>query len=530
MKIELIELLGGKENIIKSEKKDELLHVFIKDAGLVNSLKIKEMITIESVQMKRNRVIISFNTKKSEGKNMSKNYSELADKIITLVGGKENVNYFTHCVTRLRFTIKNKSLVSDEEIKTINEVIGVNWSGNQLQVIVGPIVSEVYDAICRSYDFKKEDMIEEVNDAKKKSGVKEKFLDFTATISACLYPMINIFVAAGLLKVLLILLLYTPLITETSSTYLVLSFAADAAFYFMPIYVGAAAAKRFNSNIYIAMFLCAMLISPTFITYVTSGTELSLFGLPVYAGSYASTLFPSIMVVFVMSHVERFIEKHSPAIIKDISVPFLTILVMIPLTLCVLAPLGSVLGTYLSDFIMWLYDKTGIIAIVLFAFLYPIMVITGMHAAIVPVIFGLYATLGYEPFLWLCIVISNTNQGVATLVVSLRSKNRELKTNAMSSTITAIVAGVTEPALFGVNLKLRTPLIAAMIGNAAGAIVLALTKVIAYQIVMGGVFFTVTGFVGENSMNVIFMIASVVVGAVVTAIITRIIYNEKNEI
>ncbi|MNO81576.1 PTS system beta-glucoside-specific EIIBCA component [compost metagenome] len=341
-------------------------------------------------------------------------------------------------------------------------------------------------------------------------------------------PLIPALIGAGMLKVIIILGEMAGFLTKDMPTYNVLAFAADAGFYFLPIFLGATAANKFKTNMGLGMLLGAILIHPTIVANVAGGVGMSIFGIPVYGATYASTIFPIIMAVFAMSYVEKFFQKISPDSVKAIVVPLGTILIMLPLTLCLIGPAGAFLGTYLAKAIMWLYNTTGFFGVALLAAVYPVLVITGMHGALVPYMFQSFASFGYEPIVCVAGVLSNINQGAAAAAVAVKCKNKSTKSTAASSAITAVVGGVTEPAMFGINMRLKKPLYAAMIGNFCGAAFAGLMKVYTYAFAGSAGIFGVAGFIGPTKMNVIYMGISVLIGFVVTFIITLFIYKGED--
>lgn len=451
-------------------------------------------------------------------------YKDLAAKVLELIGGKENISNFGHCMTRLRFNLKDTSVVKLSEIEKIGGVIGVQWSNEQLQIIIGQSVGEAYKLICEKAGIAVEKAIDENLDSKKKFS----FGAIIDGISGSLMPIIPLIIGAGMLKVIVILGEMFGFLVAKTPTHTVLSFAADAGFYFLPIFLGATAANKFKTNMGLGMLLGAILIHPTFVANVTGNVGMSIFGLPIYATSYASTIFPIIMAVYVMGYVERFLQKISPDSLKLIIVPVGTILVMLPLTLCLIGPAGAFLGVYLAKGIMWLYNTSGFLGVSILAAVYPLLVITGMHGALVPYIFQSFATFGFEPIVCTAGVLSNINQGAAAAAVALKSKEKRTKSAAASSAITAVIGGVTEPAMFGINLRLKKPLYASMIGNFIGAAFAGLMKVYTYAFAGSAGIFGIAGFVGPTKMNVIYMGISMLIGFAATFIITLFIYKGED--
>lgn len=447
-------------------------------------------------------------------------YQELIKCIGSKVGGKDNITYFAHCMTRLRFNLKDTSVVNLEEIQKLKGVVGAQWSNGQLQIIIGPSVNKVYEAICDELGLQKESSIEEdLGDKKKKKWSFGAAID---GISGCLLPLISLMIGAGLLKVFVIIGTTFGLLSAESPTTIVLTFASDAGFYFLPIFIGATAAKKFGANMGLGMLIGAILVHPTFVANVSEGTAMSVFGVPIYAASYTSTIFPAIIAVYVMSHVERFFSKYSPDFLRTILVPFLTIIVMLPLTLCLIAPAGAFIGKYLADGIMWLYNTTGFFSVALLSAIYPVLVITGMHGATAPLMFQSFAQFGYEPIVTIAGILSNINQGAAAAAVGFKTKDKDVRSEAFSSAFTAVVGGVTEPAMFGINLNRKKPLYAAMIGNFIGAGFAGLMGVKSVSFSgSSGIFAVIT------KEPVSMMIVSILIGFIATFIITCFIYNEE---
>ena len=267
-----------------------------------------------------------------------------------LVGENDNIVSFVHCMTRLRFNVKDKGLVNVKEIEKLPGVLGTQWAENQLQIIIGQSVEDAYKLICQKSGLKSEGSVDENLDGdKKKFSIGEVFEAITASI----VPLIPLFLGTGLIKVLIVLGNLSGIMPADSSTSIMLTYASEAGLYFMPIFVGYAAAKRFGADISLAMGLTSLLVFPSLVTAFADETRLTIFGLPVYKATYANMMFPSIMIVFVLSYVERFFKKIMPEIIRVMMVPLCTLLVMLPLALCLIAPAGILLG----DGIAWLVER-----------------------------------------------------------------------------------------------------------------------------------------------------------------------------
>lgn len=458
---------------------------------------------------------------------MNNKYQDLADNIIDLLGGKANISHFTHCVTRLRFNIKDKSKVDNASIDNLSGVVGSQWQNDQFQLIIGQGVGEAYKLIQTTNNLETTTTEDESNDSqapKKKIGIAPVIDAITGSIT----EILPVLIGAGMISVVLIILTSFNLIKADGETATALSFISNSAFYFLPIYIGASSAKRFNMNSYLGMFFGAVLIHPTFTALIAEGAPGSIFGLPIHAATYTSSIFPVIITNFVASYVYRWIEKHSPEIVKTMLVPLFTILVMAPLMLVVLGPIGAIIGDVLAGALVWLYEKVGFLGLGILGVLQPFLVITGMHHSFGPYMFQSLASLGHEALLFPVSYINNINQGVATLVVGIKSKNPKIKGLATSAATPSILAGISEPALFGVNLKYRTPLYAAMIGNFVGCCIAGLLNTVGYAFVGSFGLLGLPAFIGDKPNNLLHIIIAIAVSAVVTFIATFVLYKDKD--
>lgn len=453
-------------------------------------------------------------------------YSDIAENVVADLGGKDNISFFTHCVTRLRFNIKDKTLVKEDDVQNLDKVVGTNWSGEQYQLIIGQDVNTAYNQVLAHNDLNAggEVPADDSNSPKKKFSFNT-VLDY---ISGSIVPLIPLLIGGGMIKVLLLVLPMMGVLTTKSPTYVSLSFLGDAAFYFLPVFVGATAAKKFGTNQGLGMLLGAMLLDPNFVQAVTAGHALSIFKIPIYATAYGNMVFPSILAVFILKYVEKFFTRWTPDSLKSLVVPFLTLLVMAPLTFTILAPAGAFLGTYLTKAILWLYSTTGFFGLAVLSALFPWIVMTGMHTAFTPYAVQMFSTVGYEPLITFANFVSNLDQGAAALAVGVKSKkNKKQRSTAFSVGITAIFAGVTEPAMFGLNLRLKKPMYAAMIGSFFGAGFGGLMGVKAYSMAGSAGFFGLPVFIGKTIMPLVWAVVGILIGMIVTFIVTLFIYKEE---
>ena len=463
------------------------------------------------------------------------NYTEVITQCVDLVGGKENISQFLYCTTRLRFNVKDKGLVKTDELGRLKGCLGTQWTGNQLQLIIGQDVAEVYKTICKTYGIDREDKVDENLDADLSGGEKKKvplkdrisIQGFFTAMSACIVPIIPMLVAGGMVKSILLILSQLGLLATDSGTYVTLSWMCDASTYFIPVALGYTCAKRFGMDPSMGIYLGAILISPTLISMVSEGSAGSIYGLAIPAKSYTSSIFPVFLTILVASYVWRFLNRYIPTAVRSMFAPILTLLIMAPISLCVTAPLGSTLGTYLGVAIKWLYDVFGPFGTAIYTAISPFLVMTGMHACLSVYSTNAIATTGKDIFVGAASFIRNLNQGIAALVVALKAKDPDQRATAWSCAITAIVSGVTEPALFGVNLRYRKPIYAACIGGFFGGLYAGFMGVARY--VYGGIgLFGLTVFVGEDSSNLINQVIAMAIGAAVTFIVGWIIVKPED--
>ncbi len=459
---------------------------------------------------------------------MAKNYDALADSVIQLVGGKENITYLTHCVTRLRFNVKDRALLKEEEIKKVPGVLGAQWSGDQFQIIIGQAVSDAYNLICEKTGMAKQAAVDENLDGNLPGGSKKiSVASILDKFAGCVTPLIPMMIGAGMIKVLIMLLTMMNLLDPESSTYTILTFVSDAGFYFFPVMIGATAAKKFGANMGIGMMLGAILIHPTFVSLVAGGSVGTLFGLPVYAGSYGNSVFPMILTMAVCGPVEKFIAKHTPEAVRSFVEPLLTLVVMVPLMLCLIAPIGAVVGTGLSAAIMWLYDTVGFLGVAVLSGILPLIIMTGMGTAFLPYLLTSFSSFGYEAIYFPANYVSNYAQGAACAAVALKAKDPQMKSTAATCAVSVFLGGVTEPALFGVTIPLKTPLYATMIGGFVGGALAGILKVAVYAFSSSGSVFSLPIFFKDNSMNFVYAIIAMVAAMAVSFIVTLILYKPE---
>lgn len=391
-------------------------------------------------------------------------YQAIAKEILKDVGGKDNIVDVTHCYTRLRFVLKDTKQANKEALLQTEGVISVVESGGQYQVVLGNKVAHVYNAL----EPLLAQQLTTKTSTKEKNSLGNRILN---TVAAIFTPIVPAIAASGMLKGILAIAVmvannFYQVDLKPLNTYIILSAASDALFYFMPVILGYSAAKVFKTNEYIAMVIGATLCYPTIVSLMTEKSAVTLFGLHVTKANYVSTVIPIILAIFMLAYVQRFLEKVIPEVLKIIMVPTLSLLLMIPATLLLFGPIGI----YLGDGVNWLYYYImNLSPILLGGFIggiWCVLVIFGAHRGLVPIGINDVARTGRQNLLAFA-GAANFSQAGAAFGVFVRTKNKDLKAVAASATVTALF-GITEPAIYGANLRLKKPMIYAVASGAAG--------------------------------------------------------------
>lgn len=446
-------------------------------------------------------------------------YDKDAAAIIAAVGGEANIDSLYHCVTRLRFGLKDNAKADQAALTAISPVMGVNEAGSQYQVIIGNDVPEVYRAIVAELPrLATEDSVDGAAVASG-TGAKKKlhtrFLDF---ISGTFAPILPAIAGAGLLKGILALGNSFGWVDPASQTFLIFSAIADAVFFFLPIIVAVSAARKLGANPYVAASLGGLLVYPALTTLLGAGDAVSLLGIPVTVATYSYSVIPVLLGVYLLSWVERGLTRIIPSFLKLTFVPMFSLVIVAPITLTLLGPLGTFVGSGIAGGINWALDNGGVPAGFVIGALLPLIIMTGMHYTLVPFILGNLATLGYDKFLPLTYVQTFATAG-AVFGVFLRAKNKQIKALSLSTTFTALM-GVTEPALYGLALPLRRPLVATMAGAAVGGAISLGFGVKAYVLAGNGGLPGLPGLVGETF---VWAIVGIVIAFIVSAVVSTIL-------
>lgn len=397
---------------------------------------------------------------------MAKGYVREIEQIINLIGGTENINSLTHCVTRLRFVLNSQEKVDIDKLKKIDGVIDVIMTTEQCQVVIGPKVKEYYNEIVKKYgDFSGDkEKSEEKAESEKKSALTILF----ETISGIFVPILGALAGAGMLKGVLVALSSAGIMDSAGGTYKIFYSLADAMFYFMPLALAVSAAKRFKANIFISFAVVAAMIYPDILDVAQNSGSLVMFGhIPVKAMDYTNSVLPPIIVVYVLSKIEKIFNRIIPAMIRTIFVPLLSMLIVFPLSLGIIGPVVSSVSNIIAKAFTSVYSLNPSIAGAVIGGLWTITIVTGLHWGMFPVVMNNIAVYGYDTLLPLTIATNFASAGAA-FGVFLKTKNGKVKEIAGSAAFSAVLGGVTEPAVYGVSLKYKRPFYIGCIFSAIG--------------------------------------------------------------
>ncbi|WP_409300186.1 sucrose-specific PTS transporter subunit IIBC [Peribacillus sp. SCS-155] len=461
------------------------------------------------------------------------NHKNIAEEILVAIGGRENVSAAAHCATRLRLVLNDESLVNQESLDKMDVVKGTFSTGGQYQIILGSgTVNEVYK------HFSKAAGIEEMSTSDVKDAGSKKLNPlqrFVKMLSDIFVPIIPAIVAGGLLMGLNNVLTAKDLFfagkslidayPEMADLAALINTFANAAFVFLPILIGFSATKRFGGNPYLGAALGMLMVHPDLLNGYGYGAALlkgevpvwNIFGLEIEKVGYQGTVLPVLAASFILAKIETFLRRVIPSALDNLLTPLLSIFVTGILTFTLVGPLTRSAGNLLTDGIVWMYDTTGAVGGLIFGLLYAPIVITGMHHSFIAVETQLLADIAKTggSFIFVIATMSNVAQGAATLAVMMTTRDAKIKGTASAAGISALL-GITEPAMFGVNLKLRYPFIGAIIGSAFGSAFATLLKVKAVALGAAGI----PGVISINPSSIISYILGMIIAIVIAFSVT----------
>lgn len=452
-----------------------------------------------------------------------KDYTAMARGIVAKAGGEGNIVSATHCMTRLRLVLRDTAQFDTDGVKAVPGVLNVIIQNGEYQVVIGQDVPDLYAEIQKFEGIKAGGAVEDAQaaaaDTKLQHGnVINGILSF---IGGTFSPVIPVLVAGGLTGAVLSLLTSVFGVSAESGTYTIVYAINQATFYFLPVFIGFAAANRLKANGYLGAFLGAILLYST----INGAEGLDFFGIPVQTVTYSSTVFPVILGVLFMSLVYKFLQKHTPVFLKTIVVPLLTMLITVPVTLIVLGPIGNTLGTWLANGVYAIYQAVPPIAVMIIGITTPLMVFFGMNNATYPVVFALMAAVNSDPLICTGMAPANVAVGGACLAAALLAKSVEEKSVSVSAGVTAL-CGITEPGVYGVLFPKTYPLIGAMIGGGVGGLLAGLLGMTQYVISTPG-FISIAAYIDPSGssynlmVSLLVMVVALVIGFVATYLVGK---------
>ena len=444
-------------------------------------------------------------------------WKETAKLITERVGGKSNIRGATYCTTRLRLTLADESLANDDAVSEVPGVISVVHASGQYQIIIGNRVPRVFQAM---QELGILDQAAAPEPEKKKKSIPAAMMD---ALLGSMTPVIPAAIGCAMMKVLLVLLPMLGVLTSESMTYQVLTVIGDGSFYFLPILVAASAARYFKANLFLSITIAGILIHPTLQTLFSSGDPVSLFGIPVTAANYPYSILPAIIMAWVLSKVEKAVDRITPAITKTFLDPMLIVLICAPIALWVVGPAGAIAGDALSGVLVWIQENLGWLAVGIIGGIYPVLVLFGMHHVLTPIAIASLSSLGFETIVMVAQLGANLAQGGASMAVALRSKNKNMRQTAAAAGFSALVAGITEPAMYGVTLRLKRPFIAVLIASFTSGCFAGLMQLKSFSTACPGLVTTIQYIEADRPISILYIALTCVIAIAVSFVLTLIL-------
>lgn len=442
-------------------------------------------------------------------------HKKVASSVLEAVGGKENINSVTHCVTRLRFKLKDREVPNKKEVENIDGVMSVIEQGGQYQVVIGNQVEPVYKQLAEMLNLESEKESEDITERE-----NQKLFDrFTSMISGILTPVLGAMCAAGLLKGLIAILTVTNVLVDGDNNYIILDAIADTLFFFFPIIIGASAAKYFKMDHFIGILIGGVLVYPSIIAAASSGEAFTFLGLPMNLIDYSSSVFPVIIAIWIGSLLNKKLDKVIPQAVKYFLKPFIIIISVIPLTFFAIGPIITYVSDLLAQATFAIYDFSPVVAGIVIGGPWILIIMMGLHWAFIPVFINNFMTLGFDSVSGL-LAANQFAMAAAAFAIGFRVTNKKERTLGVSTGATCLL-GVSEPALYGVLLPRKKPLIMAIIGGSVGGAFGGLLQARMYSFTAQGIF-AIPGGINPQGIDLGFYgyVGQMVVGFIVAFILT----------
>ena len=456
---------------------------------------------------------------------MAQDFKKLASSVVDAVGGVGNVTNLTHCMTRLRFILKDEAKASDETVKNIPGVMGLVKQGGQYQIIIGNNVAAAYKEIL-ALGVDGGATVDASEQPKQKWTLKRVGMTILDAIIGTMTPLIPAIIGGSMVKLLAMLLLMTGVVGETNSTYVLLNTIGDAAFFFLPILVAVSASKKFGTNTYLAVAIAGLMVHPVFMDLMAKAAEgqaVTLAMLPITSVKYTYTIIPAIVMSWLLRYIEAGVDRITPLVTKNFLKPMLILLVGAVIAISIVGPAGIWLGNGISAVVYGIHGKLGWLAVAIVGAIWPLLVMTGMHRVFTPTIVTTIAETGSEAMVMPSEIGANMSLGGVSLAVAFKTKNRELRQTALAAASSALIAGITEPALYGVAIRLKRPMIASVITGFIAGAVAGLAGLASHSMAAPGLFTSVQFIDKDNPTSILWIAAVMAISVVVSFALTLIL-------
>lgn len=453
---------------------------------------------------------------------MPRNYAEVSRAIVDALGGLTNIEAVTHCMTRLRFVLKDEAQVDYPRLKAINGVMGVVHNDTQCQVIIGNNVSQAYQAVLELGS----PAATSAAPMKRKITLRGIGAGILDALVGTMSPLIPAIIGGSMVKLLAMILDMAGVFEKGSSTLVILNVIGDGAFFFLPIMVAASAALKFKTNMSLAIAIAGVLVHPNFVELMAKaaqGQAVEFAYIPVTAVKYTYTVIPALVMTWILSHIERGVDRITPAVTKNFLKPMLIVLIAAPIAIVLIGPIGIWIGSGISALVYTVHGYLGWLSVAIMGAIWPLLVMTGMHRVFTPTIIQTIAETGKEGMVMPSEIGANLSLGGSSLAVAFRTKNRELRQTALAAAASAIIAGISEPALYGVAVRLKRPLIACLISGFICGAVAGLGGLASHSMASPGLFTSVQFFDPTNPMSIVWVGAVMVLSVVLSFVLTLLL-------
>ncbi|WP_158780377.1 PTS cellobiose/arbutin/salicin transporter subunit IIBC [Pantoea sp. BAV 3049] len=454
---------------------------------------------------------------------MAKDYAQVSQRIVSALGGLDNIEAVTHCMTRLRFVIRDRQKVDNPRLKAIDGVMGVVNTDTQCQVIIGNNVGKAYQAVL---NLGTPGGSAAQPAGKRKITLKSIGSGILDALIGTMSPLIPAIIGGSMVKLLAMILDMAGVFEKGSTTLVLLNVIGDGAFFFLPVMVAASAALKFKTNLSLAIAIAGVLVHPNFIDLMAKaaqGQPVSFTFIPVTAVKYTYTVIPALCMTWILSYIEKWVDRITPAVTKNFLKPMLIVLIAAPIAVVFIGPAGIWIGSGISTVVYTVHGYLGWLSVAIMGAIWPLLVVTGMHRVFTPTIIQTIAETGKEGMVMPSEIGANLSLGGSSLAVAYRTKNRELRQTALAAAASAIVAGISEPALYGVAVRLKRPLIASVISGFICGAVAGIGGLASHSMASPGLFTSVQFFNPSNPMTVAWVVGVMILAVVLSFILTLIL-------